>query len=153
LSPKSEGRILLERFFRRYQHVLEKEVCDKKQVLPIRKLPHKIPPIAYGKEMQKQLLCKREFKINGHFSGELMSQGKVIVGPKGFVKANVSLDELEVYGRIQGNISVNKLTLHRSAYIDGNISAKSLIIEDGAKVTGTIMVARCDTLALTSSAS
>lgn len=147
---------MLERFFQRYKKILEKQVCDTTPDLPIRRLKHapkSPPPLQISYPSPSALKKQRVRQINGHFSGELISSGRVIIGPKGYVKAHISLEELEVFGRVQGNISARRVVLHKSAYVEGNIATKSLVIEEGAKVDGAITLAQQTSYALASSAS
>ena len=94
-----------------------------------------------GFQFRGQLSFERFLRIDGTFEGELLSQGKVIVGPTGKVKANLNLREAIVEGIIEGNITVQeKLELRGEAVVKGDIQAKSLCVDEGVTITGYVLV-------------
>jgi cytoskeletal protein CcmA (bactofilin family) len=96
-----------------------------------------------GVTFRGELSFERLLRIDGTFEGELLSQGKVIVGPKGKVKANLNLREAIIEGVIEGNITVQeKLELRGQASIRGDIKAKSLVVDDGVEILGVVQVSR-----------
>jgi|GEM_PF-937935 len=85
-------------------------------------------------------------KIEGHFTGELLSKGKIIVGPNAIVKADLFLEEAYVSGRVEGNITVSKrLVLEGNAKIIGDITAPSLSVAEGVSIQGQLHVAKTAT--------
>ena len=94
-----------------------------------------------GVSFRGQLSFERFLRIDGTFEGELLSQGKVVVGPSGKVKANLNLREAIVEGVIEGNITVQeKLELRGDAVVKGDIQAKSLCVDEGVTITGYVLV-------------
>lgn len=80
-------------------------------------------------------------RIDGSFEGEIESQGKLIVGPKGFVKANIDLQEAFIAGKVEGDITVKeRLVLRGRAEIKGNITAPLLSIDEGVSIIGQVYV-------------
>ena len=80
-------------------------------------------------------------KIDGHFTGEIVSKGKMIIGPKATICADLFLEEVVAYGAIEGNISVTKkLTLCGEAKVTGDITAPSLSVADGVSIRGQMHV-------------
>ena len=55
-----------------------------------------------GVSFRGQLSFERFLRIDGSFEGELLSQGKVIVGATGKVKANLNLREAIIEGVVEG---------------------------------------------------
>lgn len=81
-------------------------------------------------------------RIDGTFEGELHSQGKLIVGPTGIVKAHINLKEAFISGKVEGDITVReRLLLRGRAEITGNISAASISVDEGVSIVGQVMVA------------
>ena len=151
--------MFFEQLFKKYKHILHKEVCDNRPKTPlpglkglpyVPKFPVSKPMLCQGAQMRGQLQFQKEMRINSHFEGELISEGKLIIGPDGFVKANIALDEIEIYGRVCGSISANKVLVRKSAYIDGKITAKSVIVEEGAKILQPINIPSGNALAISS---
>lgn len=94
-----------------------------------------------GVTFRGELSFERLLRIDGTFEGELLSQGKVIVGPKGVVKANLVLREAVVEGVIEGDITVQeKLELRGEASVKGDIRAKTICVDDGVTLDGHITV-------------
>lgn len=96
-----------------------------------------------GVVFKGELSFERLLRIDGVFEGDLISQGKVIVGPKGRVKANLNLREAIVEGKIEGNITVSeRLELRGQAIIHGDIVAKLLSIDEGVTLLGHVNVSQ-----------
>ncbi|MCP5469495.1 MAG: polymer-forming cytoskeletal protein [Chlamydiales bacterium] len=94
-----------------------------------------------GVTFRGELSFERLLRIDGTFEGELLSQGKVIVGPKGKVKANLVLREAVVEGEIEGDVTVQeKLELRGEASVKGDIKAKLLCVDEGVRIDGHVCV-------------
>lgn len=99
-----------------------------------------------GVTFRGELSFDRLLRIDGDFEGELLSQGKVIVGPKGKVKADLNLREAIIEGHVEGNITVQeKLELRGEASVKGDIKAKSLSVDDGVEIVGVVQVTTKET--------
>lgn len=80
-------------------------------------------------------------RIDGSFEGELISDGKLIVGPKGVVKAHLNLQEAFISGKVEGDITVKeRLVLRGRAEIRGNITAPLLSVDEGVSIIGQLNV-------------
>ncbi|MBS0623107.1 MAG: polymer-forming cytoskeletal protein [Verrucomicrobia bacterium] len=98
-----------------------------------------------GVTFRGELSFERLLRIDGTFEGNLLSQGKVVVGPKGKVKANLNLREAIIEGQVEGNITVQeKLELRGQASIKGDIKAKRLSVDDGVELFGVVQVGAMD---------
>lgn len=94
-----------------------------------------------GVTFRGELSFERLLRIDGAFEGTLLSQGKVIVGPKGKVKANLNLREAVIEGEVEGNITVQeRLDLRGEACVKGDIRAKSLCVDEGVILSGHVHV-------------
>lgn len=94
-----------------------------------------------GVTFRGELSFERLLRIDGTFEGELLSQGKVIVGPKGKVKANLTLREAVIEGAVEGDITVQeKLELRGEASVKGDITAKTICVDEGVKLDGHVKV-------------
>ena len=88
-----------------------------------------------------QLKFESMLRIDGSFEGELLSEGKLIVGPKGHVKAEINLKEAYISGKVEGNITVSgRLVLRGHAEIIGNITAQSLSVDEGVSINGHLSI-------------
>ncbi len=94
-----------------------------------------------GVTFRGELSFERLLRIDGTFEGKLLSQGKVIIGPTGKVKADLNLREAIIEGEVEGNITVQeKLELRGDASVKGDIKAKSLCVDDGVEIIGVVQV-------------
>ncbi len=97
--------------------------------------------LGVGVTFRGELTFERLLRIDGTFEGELISKGKVVVGPKGRVKADLHLQEAIIEGRVEGNITVvERLELRGEAIVIGDISAKLLSVDEGVSITGLVTV-------------
>ena len=82
-------------------------------------------------------------QIDGSFTGQLLSNGKLIVGESGYVKADITLSEAIISGRVEGNIEVTgRLVLQGSAHVTGNIKAASITVDEGAVINGMVQIVK-----------
>ena len=123
------------------------KTMEEKRISP---LPHHFHGVAKeepettlgeGVTFRGELTFERLLRIDGTFEGELISKGKVIVGPKGQVKANLNLREAIIEGKVEGNITVEeRLELRGGASVHGDITAKLLSVDEGVTMCGRVIV-------------
>ncbi|MGH2639387.1 MAG: bactofilin family protein [Rhabdochlamydiaceae bacterium] len=79
--------------------------------------------------------------IHGLFEGEFEGGQSLMVGPEGFVKADIHVDEAEISGKVEGNITVKtRLILRGTAEIRGTITAPRISVDEGVSIIGQIHV-------------
>lgn len=94
-----------------------------------------------GVTFKGELVFEKLLRIDGKFEGVLVSQGKIIVGPHGYVKSDIQLEEAIIEGTVDGNITVSgKLELRGGARIQGNIQAKTMIADEGVAIQGHVHI-------------
>ncbi len=82
-------------------------------------------------------------QIDGVFSGEVVSKGKIIIGPHATVKADLFLDEAHIEGTLEGNITVStRLVLLGQAKVIGDIIAPSITVHEGVTIRGQLHVTK-----------
>ncbi len=92
-----------------------------------------------GKETSFQgvMEFKRPLQINGHFEGELITDGVLVVGEGATVKANIRAGIVIVAGEVTGNIEARqKLEMLTSGKVYGNVKTAKLQIADGVVFDG-----------------
>lgn len=93
-------------------------------------------------DIKGTLSFKNLLRIDGTFEGELLSSGKLIVGPTGTVKADINLDSAFISGKVVGDITVKtRLVLRGRAEIQGNVTAPLISIDEGVSIIGKLNVA------------
>ena len=93
--------------------------------------------ISQGTEITGDIKSAGDIRIDGILNGNMVTRGKVVIGPTGRVKGEVECKNSEVSGLIDGKITVSQLlNLKASSKISGTIITSKLSIEPGALFTG-----------------
>jgi Integral membrane protein CcmA involved in cell shape determination len=75
-------------------------------------------------------------RVDGEVIGNIKGNGDLIIGEKGYVKGDLNVENLVVYGRIHGNIKAVSLEIKASGRVEGDIQVQELIVERGAIYNG-----------------
>ncbi len=76
-------------------------------------------------------------RIDGEIEGEIITQGTLVVGETGIIKAEITAGTVVVGGRVTGNIHAHqKIQLLPNSVVSGSLTTHSVIIEDGALLNG-----------------
>ncbi len=87
-----------------------------------------------------ELSFQGSVRIDGKFEGGIKTPGKVLVSPKGVVKAEVQAGSVTVDGAIEGNVtSGGRVQLNATCKLKGDVRAAKLQVAEGATWSG-----RCD---------
>ena len=93
--------------------------------------------ISQGTEITGDVKSTGDIRIDGILNGNMITRGKVVIGPSGRIKGEVECKNSEVSGVIEGKITVSQLlNLKASSKITGTIITGKLSIEPGALFTG-----------------
>ncbi len=94
--------------------------------------------IVEGTHLEGNIRSESSIRIDGTFTGDIHTKGRVVVGPNGKIEGNVHCQHSDVEGLIKGKLAVQELlTLKSTARIEGDIFTDKLSIEPGAYFTGT----------------
>ena len=94
--------------------------------------------IASGTKIIGTITADNDIRIDGNIDGDLICKGKIVVGTNGIINGNITCNNAEIMGNINGKINVSDtLSLKSTSSILGEIKTKVLIIEPQAKFTGT----------------
>lgn len=86
-------------------------------------------------------------RIDGYFEGEITTQGDVVVGEGGVVRAAIKAKNCTVAGEINGDIVVEKrLEITSSGKVVGNIQSEQLVIGEGAIFCGKCEMQKIETV-------
>ena len=93
--------------------------------------------ISEGTKVVGNINTDSDIRISGIIDGEASSKGKLIVTVIGKIIGNITSEDADIAGKIEGEIRIfNKLILRKSAIVDGDIYTKTLIVEEGAEING-----------------
>jgi len=77
-------------------------------------------------------------RIDGHFKGEIYSDGTLIIGERGIVEADINTKRVVISGEVHGNINNAKSTeINPKGKVYGNIVTSSIVIHDGVIFEGS----------------
>ncbi len=94
--------------------------------------------IVEGTSVQGDITSESNIRIDGKFAGNIVTKGRLVVGPTGFVDGSVKCTDCEIEGQVKGKIQVNQLlSLRATAKLDGEIYTDKLSIEPGAAFQGS----------------
>jgi len=132
------AKSLLERGIQREEEIKPPVIHD-----PIMNIPEEGPEMVIGETVTVigKIIFQREIRVDGVFEGELEASGKIVIGPGGYVKADLDLDEADISGKVEGNITVkSRVVLRGNAEVTGNITAPRLSVDEGVSITGQLLI-------------
>jgi len=92
-----------------------------------------------GTEYNGRLSFKGTVRVDGRFAGDIISEGKLILGKDAHVEGTVRVSELVVHGVLRGEVIVTRRSvLHQTARIHANLATALLIMEEGAELHGNL---------------
>lgn len=78
-----------------------------------------------------------DLRIDGTLKGNIISKGKLLIGPGGTVDGDIYCRHADILGQINGNIEVKDLLqLKGKAFVNGDITTAKLFIEETASFNG-----------------
>jgi cytoskeletal protein CcmA (bactofilin family) len=83
---------------------------------------------------------ERGLRVDGQIDGSLTTKGKALIGKSGQLKAEIRAGTLIVEGRINGNITAERVQIEASAQVHGDLSAGKLTINEGATFSGKVQI-------------
>jgi len=93
--------------------------------------------ICEGTTINGDIETKSDIRLDGVLRGKLITTGRLVVGQTGLVEGDVFCDNIDVLGRIVGNIEAkNVVSLKGGAKVQGNVVTKNLSIEPGVIFDG-----------------
>jgi cytoskeletal protein CcmA (bactofilin family) len=76
-------------------------------------------------------------RIDGIFSGEIFSSGTLIIGESAVIKSKVHVGDMIISGEVHGDIvAENKIEINVPGKLFGNIQTQRLVIEEGVIFEG-----------------
>ncbi len=90
-----------------------------------------------GSEFEGKLTFEGTVRIDGKFTGTIVTNDVLVVGEGAKVSAEITCGSVIVHGEISGNVKAkNAVELHQPARMKGNVEAPSLVIEKGVIFEG-----------------
>ena len=91
-----------------------------------------------GSKIIGTVVTDSDFRIDGIVEGDVQCKGKIVIGEKGAVQGDLSCQNADILGCIEGAIKVDgTLSLRATGSINGDVQTKVLIIEPKAQFNGS----------------
>ena len=91
-----------------------------------------------GSAFEGKLLFEGTVRIDGKFTGEIVSTDQLIIGEGAEVKANIKVGTLVCLGDYQGDATASKgIELKAPAKVRGNLTTAAIVVERGVFFDGT----------------
>lgn len=90
-----------------------------------------------GSEFEGRLHFTGSVRLDGAVTGEIESQGVLIIGPTGRIQADIKVDTVIICGEVRGDVTASRqIEIKPPAQVYGTLTTPSLIIHEGAKFEG-----------------
>jgi len=90
-----------------------------------------------GTVIQGKLSFDTPVRIDGKLSGEIFSSKALIVGPQGWINAQIEVAALIVMGTVKGNVkATERVELFPGGKLDGDVSTPAFVMSDGSVFNG-----------------
>jgi cytoskeletal protein CcmA (bactofilin family) len=90
-----------------------------------------------GSEFEGKLTFEGTVRIDGKFTGTIVTNDVLVVGEGAKVQAEITCGTIIVHGEINGNVKAKTaVELHHPARMRGNVETPSLMVEKGVVFEG-----------------
>ncbi len=89
-------------------------------------------------EFEGKLSFSGAVRIDGHFKGEILTDGTLIVGETALLECDIQTSNVNICGEVRGNVVArNRIEIHAPGRVFGNISAPVVTLDEGVIFEGT----------------
>jgi cytoskeletal protein CcmA (bactofilin family) len=87
-----------------------------------------------------ELTGSEDLEIDGAIEGDVkLPEHELTVGPNGRVVASVTAKNIQIIGRVSGNVTATeRVEIQATGVVEGDIRAPRLLVQEGAVVNGAI---------------
>jgi cytoskeletal protein CcmA (bactofilin family) len=94
-----------------------------------------------GTVYQGRLSFQGAVRIDGSFSGEVLSEGSLIVGKDAEIEGVLNVGDLLLSGRFTGEVQAKRrVTIHKTGVLQGAVYAPALVMEEGGLLDGQVIM-------------
>ncbi len=103
----------------------------------VENIPNSVNLIGGTTKITGDLISEGDIRIDGTLIGNANINGKLILGQNAFIKGNVSCQNIDLGGKIEGNLLITEAAfLRATASLLGDLTTDKLTIESGAVFSG-----------------
>lgn len=97
--------------------------------------------IVEGTTINGNIISPANFRLDGHLIGNFESTGKIVIGPAGSVKGDITCINADIEGNFEGKIQVAELlNIKGNASVCGEVVCGKLSIDPGADFSATCVM-------------
>jgi len=94
-----------------------------------------------GTVYQGRLSFQGAVRIDGSYSGEVISDGSLIVGKDAEIEGMLNVGDLLLSGRFTGEVQAKRrVTIHRTGVLQGTVRTPALVMEEGGLLDGQVVM-------------
>ena len=98
-----------------------------------------------GTNYNGRLHFQGSVRIDGNFTGEVESEGTLVIGHDAVVEGSIKVGKLVLSGKLRGEVqSLGKVILNKTAEMYGNIRTPVLVVDEGAVLEGKLTMGTLD---------
>lgn len=91
-----------------------------------------------GCEFEGKLTFEGTVRINGKFTGEIFSEGTLVIGEGAQIDAKIDAGSVIIHGQVAGSLTAHeRVEMHAPAVVRSEISAQTLVIDEGVVFEGS----------------
>jgi cytoskeletal protein CcmA (bactofilin family) len=99
--------------------------------------PDRLNRLVEGTKIVGDLISESNIRIDGEVHGNVTTTAKVVIGETGLIKGNLTCQEADIEGKIEGKLLIEALLILREqAKVYGDIHTAKLHVEEGAVFLG-----------------
>ena len=107
--------------------------------------PHVLEPkttvLARDDVLSGRLQVKSGGQVLGNFTGQIESDGDLLIGPEAHVEANIRSERVTISGFVRGNvIASSRLKITTTGRLEGDAKVGALVVQEGGVHLGVIRV-------------
>ncbi len=88
-----------------------------------------------------KLQVKSGGQVLGNFSGQIESDGDLLIGPEAHVEANIRSERVTISGFVRGNVvASSRLKITSTGRLEGDAKVGALVVQEGGVHLGVIRV-------------
>jgi cytoskeletal protein CcmA (bactofilin family) len=96
-----------------------------------------------GSHLRGDLQFETHFRVHGSLTGEVNTEGELIVGEGGVVEGQLRVGQIIISGLVKGSINAAaKVQITSTGKVYADVETPSLIVEDGALFEGKCTMSR-----------
>ena len=90
-----------------------------------------------GSELEGKLNFTGSVRLDGRVTGQITSQGLLIIGPAGRIQSDIQVETVIICGEVRGEVVASeKIELRPPAKVFGTLTTPSLTIHEGVLFEG-----------------